>query len=515
MQIWRTRALTHVAAAWQYRWYAVAVAWVICLAGWVGVMFVPDTFQSEAKVYIDTDTLLGPLLRGLAITTDADQKVEVMLKTLITRPNLEQVIRLTDPSAEKASPAEMARRVDELMDLIEIRPLGPKNMYGIGYSNANPDYSQLVTQTLISILIDSNIGDKRRDAEGAKSFIDQRIAEYETMLRRAEKRRADFKAANLDILSKGPIGAQIDTANATLRAANEELNNALVRRNSLEAQLAEVPKTIAQTPIIIDATGEGRRAVASLEQAREALAELRSKYTDDYPDVVAARRAVEQLEKAEKTPSNNSEAPVGEPNPVYVELKKQISAEDVNVAIQQHRIGEAQKALSGARTDTTNAIEVETKYADLDRDYSTIEADYQALLKSRESARMSQALDDTDQTITIRVIEPPEKPQIPKWPNRPLINFLVLLGGIVGGAAVAFFLGYYSGHFVTGDQLLEAFDLPLIGVVAMGENTAEARRMRMASFSVVFSMMLLAVCYVTVVMTLKTSLHLNIGGFHV
>jgi len=252
----------------------------------------------------------------------------------------------------------------------------------------------------------------------------------------------------------------------------------------------------------------------SLEQAREALAELRSKYTDDYPDVVAAKRAVDELEKAQRAPAS-AEAPIGEPNPIYVELKKQISVEDVNVAIQQHRIAEAQKALSGARTDTTAAIEVETKYADLDRDYSTIEADYQALLKSRESARMSQALDDTDQAITIRVIEPPEKPQIPKTPNRPLVNFLVLLGGILGGTAIAFLLGNYSGHFVTGDQLLEAFDLPLIGVVAMGENTAEARRLRMASFSVVLSMMLLAVCYVTVVMTLKTSLHLTIGGFHV
>jgi len=411
----------------------------------------------------------------------------------------------------------MAQRVDLLIDQIEIRPLGPKNMYGIGYWNSNASYSQLVTQTLLSILIDSNIGDKRRDAEGAKSFIDQRIAEYEAMLRRAEKRRADFKAANLDVLAKGPIGTQIDAANSMLRSANEELNNAIVRRSSLEAQLAGVPKTIAQNPIIIDTGGgEGRRSVASLEQAREILAELRSKYTDDYPDVVAAKRAVDELEAVQKKPASaNAEAPSGEPNPVYVELKKQISAEDVNVAIQQHKIADAQKALAEAKTDTTKAIEVETKYSDLDRDYSTIEADYQALLKSRESARMSQALDDTDQTITIRIIEPPEKPQVPKSPDRPLLNLLVLLGGIASGAFVSFLLGYYSGHFVTGDQVLEAFDLPLIGVVAMGENTAEARRMRMTSVSVALSMVLLALCYVTVVMTLKTSLHLTIGGFHV
>ena len=154
MQIWRAKALTHVAAAWQYRWTAVAVAWIVCLVGWTGVIFIPDTYKSEAKVYIDTDTLLGPLLRGLAITTDADQKVEVMLKTLITRPNLEQVVRLTDPKADKLSAGQMAARVDALIEKVEIRPLGPKNMFGIGYSNPSPDYSQLVTQTLVSILIE-------------------------------------------------------------------------------------------------------------------------------------------------------------------------------------------------------------------------------------------------------------------------------------------------------------------------------------------------------------------------
>jgi polysaccharide chain length determinant protein (PEP-CTERM system associated) len=514
MQIWRAKALTHVAAAWQYRWTAVAVAWIVCLVGWTGVIFIPDTYESEAKVYIDTDTLLGPLLRGLAITTDADQKVEVMLKTLITRPNLEQVVRLTDPKADKLSAGQMAARVDALIEKVEIRPLGPKNMFGIGYSNPSPDYSQLVTQTLVSILIDSNIGDKRRDAEGAKSFIDQRIAEYESMLRRAEKRRADFRAANLDLLANGPVGAQVDAANTMLRSANEELSNAIVRRDSLAGQLGGVPKTVASNPIVIDTAGEGRRSVGTLEQAREALAELRSKYTEDYPDVVAARHAVEQLEKAQSAPVT-AETPTGEPNPFYVELKKQLSAEEVNVAIQQHRIAEAQQAIANAKSSTTKAIDVETKYADLDRDYSTIEGDYQALLKSRESARMSQALDDTDQTITIRVVEPPEKPQTPATPNRPLLNFLVLAAGILGGAAAAFFLGFYSGHFVTGDQVVEAFDLPLIGVVAMGENTVEARRMRMASVSIGLSVLLLAICYVTVAMTIRTSLHLMIGGFHV
>lgn len=107
MQSWKVQLLSHLSSAWQYRWYGIATAWLICLAGWIGVGAMPDVYQSEAKVYIDTDTLMRPLLKGLAVSTDPDQQVSVMLRTLVTRPNIEQVVRLTDPNAASMSAAAM------------------------------------------------------------------------------------------------------------------------------------------------------------------------------------------------------------------------------------------------------------------------------------------------------------------------------------------------------------------------------------------------------------------------
>lgn len=508
MQWWRVKLLESFSAAWQFRWYGVAAAWILCLVGWGGVAAMPDQYLAEAKVYIDTQTLLAPLLRGLAVSTDPDQQVEVMLKTLITRPNLEQVLRLTNPRAEKFTPAEMETEVNNLVEKIQIRSLGTKNMFGIGYVNDNNAYALLVTQTLLSILIDSNIGDKRRDAEGAKSFIDQRIAEYETMLRQAEKRRADFKAANLEIISRGTVATQVDAANAELKTATDSLALSQIKRDSLQKELGGVSAVIPAG----DVGGQRAGGAPTLAQAKRTLSDLRLRYTEDHPDVVAAKRMIADLEAQKKKGGSDDEAAGGVPNPVYSDLKHELSEEDVGIALLQHRIEQAKAEIITAKQDTTHAIEIETKYADLDRDYGTIFEDYQALLKSRESARMSQALDSQEQTIAIRVVEPPEKPQHPTFPNRPLFNSLVLLVGLAGGIAMAVLLGMNSGRFVTSDQMAEHFNVPLIGVVTLGLNPAEARRERLAAGAIAISMAVLGVVYLGVLLALNASIYSSIGA---
>ena len=83
-----------------------------------------------------------------------------------------------------------------------MEPEGVKNLFGIGYVDNNSDYAEAVTQSLLSILVNSNVGDARRDILGARSFIDQKISEYQAQLRDAEQRRAAFKEANLDVFDK-------------------------------------------------------------------------------------------------------------------------------------------------------------------------------------------------------------------------------------------------------------------------------------------------------------------------
>ncbi|HHQ14199.1 MAG TPA: hypothetical protein ENK16_04165, partial [Chromatiales bacterium] len=81
---------------WRYRWPAIAVACVLCLLGWGIVLFLPDVYRADARIYIDTESTLKPLLEGLTVDTDVMNEVDLMATALLSQENLEKVIAGTE-----------------------------------------------------------------------------------------------------------------------------------------------------------------------------------------------------------------------------------------------------------------------------------------------------------------------------------------------------------------------------------------------------------------------------------
>ena len=104
MQIHETiqQVITYLRGIWRFRWYAMGISWLVAVVGWVYVSALPDQYQSSAQVLVDTDSMLRPLLRGLAVESNIDQRVQLMTTTLMSRPNLEKLARMTDLEAQLA-----------------------------------------------------------------------------------------------------------------------------------------------------------------------------------------------------------------------------------------------------------------------------------------------------------------------------------------------------------------------------------------------------------------------------
>jgi uncharacterized protein involved in exopolysaccharide biosynthesis len=103
----RFELLSLISAFWRRRWYLLASAWLVSLLGWAVIVILPDKYESEARVYIDTSSLLGPLLRGIAIANNVEREVAFMQRTLLSRPNLQEVARATDLDLEVTTPIEL------------------------------------------------------------------------------------------------------------------------------------------------------------------------------------------------------------------------------------------------------------------------------------------------------------------------------------------------------------------------------------------------------------------------
>ena len=71
--------------AWRFRRWALAVAWGLCLIGWLVVYVIPDSYESHARVNVDTRTALRPLLQGIAVEPDVESQLNLVRQTLMGR----------------------------------------------------------------------------------------------------------------------------------------------------------------------------------------------------------------------------------------------------------------------------------------------------------------------------------------------------------------------------------------------------------------------------------------------
>ena len=517
MHNWKLRLLSQLTGAWQYRWYGLVAAFLICGLGWFGVALMPNTFESEAKVYIDTDTLLRPLLRGLAVTTDAEQEVNVMLRTLLSDTNVERVVRATDPNVASLTSLEMRDKIASIQRHVTLRDLGTANLYSISFRDPDPRYAQTVTQSLLSVLIDSNLGSQRHDTESAQSFLDGQIADYERKLADADRKRTDFKAAHISFFSNGSdnaidAGGGVSSATIQVSQARTNLDEAVARRNSLRAQVSATQATLdVNAPESAALAGSGSGLYGQLALARTKLAELRTHYTEQYPDVIAQKNMVARLQ-AEIASSPGGGSMQGIANPVYTALRSKLADEEANVALAQERLNAAQHRLEVSKGGAVDALGIERQYQDLNRDYNVLHENYQQLVARRESANISQAA-GSQQSATFRVIDPPLKPDRPIAPNRTLINFIVLLVGIGAGVGVALGINLIQDRFMDVEKLTESFSIPIIGTVSECDSAIDLAQNRRAVMLFSGGLGVLMLSYLIVLLVFHTQLAVSQGTF--
>lgn len=488
--------LSHLVMAWRWRWPALALAWAICLGGWIAVALMPNSYQSSARIFVDTDTLLGPLMRGIAVDVDIGRQVDVMQRTLMSRPNLESVLRMADLDITAATAEDRERLLKGLEKNVQIKAQG-KNLFQVSYQQQDPELAKRVVQSLLTIFVESNLGNNRKDMEQARRFIESQILQYERQLKAAEERLAQFKQQNAVYLTAGGAGGTyaqgLDAARQQLLELKRELDDATVRRAALSKSLADTPQFLevqSAPTVFIEGAGRGPSALAMrIGEMEKSLDALLLRFTPQHPDVVSARKMLEQMKgqlaqeeaAAEKAPPKRAGGPgrgptQQVPNAVYEQTRLKLVDMESTVQSLDRRYNDQKVALVRLEERAKLAPEVEAQFVALDRDYKVIKTNYDSLLARRESARLSQEMDTKADKVQFRIIDPPAAPPTPSSPNRPLLVSAVLAAGLGAAGGLAFLLMQLSDTFIAPRQLKDAFNLPILGSVSVVSNSGARRR---------------------------------------
>lgn len=476
----------HLIGMWRYRWTMVVVAWLVAIPCWYFVYNMPDVFEASAKVSVDSNSLLPDLTEGLTANENLVDEVDLVSKAMLTRPNLAEVARQTDLDLRANSPKELEELITGLQERVTIEGGGRPNSFAgrdnkiftISFEDTSREKATEVVSALLSTFVESSLGAQGDDAEMTGKAIKLEIEDHEGRLTRAEADLADFKKRNLGYMPDDGADyyTRLQTAMANVAATESEMRQLRQRRDEIVRQLEGEEPIFGLVPATAAQAAAGCSKAANLAQLQAQLSELQVDFTDKHPRIVMLRDTIAALESecAEERAAMGGKVQLVNPetnsldaNPVYQNLRLQLSDANVDLAALSEEYSSRRRQVAQLRADVDKIGQVEIDLKKLNRDYDVVEARHQELLKRWETLQSKKRLDPVTDSVQFNVLEPPFAEAEPVAPDRPLLLIAALIFALGVGGAVAFGLNQLKPVFYNRRSLARVAGIPVLGSVSM------------------------------------------------
>lgn len=479
---------------WAHRWLGLAAAWAVGAAGLAWVAVQPARWEASARIFANTDSILKPLMTGLTVQPNEELRIVMLSRLLISRPNIEKLVRTVGLDAPARSAEEREQIVDGVMKALEVKAAGRDNIYTLTFRDAEPGRAKETVQVLASMFIESSKGGKTEDTNAAKKFIDEQIAVYEKKLQEAENHLKEFRIRYFGMTpGEGKdFFVRMSETNALLSQARLELREAQKARDAFRQGLAnEESAHDANAAATATSAAMVTEIDARIDSMRRSLDTMLQKYTEDHPDVMGTRRVIRELEGQRRqlvAANPSSGRPVIPPatsgQRASETLKVSLAQAEASVASLTSRVAEYTQRYNGLKASAALVPELEAEYAQLNRDYDVNKKNYESLVARRESATISGEMQSVAGVSDFRLVDPPRVSPSPVSPNRRLLVPMVLIAALAAGLVVAYIANEVRPSFYDGRSLREACGLPLLGVVSMilSEPRRQAERRSLVLF---------------------------------
>lgn len=486
----------------------------------------PPAYRSTATILIEEQEVPTDLVRS-TITSYADQRIQTIKHQVMTRPNLWKVIEqygLYEGERRRLTTEEVLERMvhdidvrvisAEVVDRRTNQPIKATIAFTVSYDGETPELAQKVANEVTSLFLGENLRSRERHAHETTTFLQQESERLAGRLVELEGRLSTFKQEAAGALPElTQLNMQLlSQAERELTDVDQRINALEERKAYLEGQLTIVkpntPIVTASGERILDAgerlkalraqyassvgylssdhpdiirmgqeiealereTGEGPDAAEvrkRLEDEKTKLAAFRERYGDEHPDVSRTKTVVASLEQriAEIGPSAKPLPKPKAENPAYINLQAQLTATTSELrAVRVMRASHKRRAEQyGGRLERTP--ELEPRYMDLTRDLENSTKKYHDLRLRLMEAQVSEGLEFQRKGERFSLIDPPDLPEKPEWPNRPAIIFLGLILAMLGGGGVGAAVESLDRSVRSADMLASIVRVPPLAVI--------------------------------------------------
>ncbi len=410
----------------------------------------PKSYTSSTSMLVDDKNVIQPLMLGAAVATDVADRGKNAREVIFSRKIMGGVLERGGWMKDRPSAVEQDRLIEEIKKRTTFSnaPGGGNAIINIQYRDNQQQRAYLVTKAFADLFIAEVVAEKKTEILAAFEFIDKQAQEYQHKLAIAEDELRQLRASNLDARPGGEVelSARLIALNTRIENTTMELREAEMKRASLERQV----NGEAKVTVLATREGQFRARIAEL-QAK--LDTLRLSFYDTHPDIVQLKNQIRDLraeaaaqrERSEKaTPSERmdpDETVVN--NPVYQQLRRELSQNQLTTDALKSRIAEARRLLREETNRSKDLHGGDARLAELTRDYQINRDIYQDLLRRRERARVSMNLDSESLGLNLKILEPAALSPPANGPR----FWQFVLGGLALGILVPLGLFYSRMRF--------------------------------------------------------------------
>jgi polysaccharide chain length determinant protein (PEP-CTERM system associated) len=400
------------------------------------VAFLPDVYRSSATVLIERQQIPDELVRS-TVTSQLEIRLQTISQEILSRSRLEPLIEQFGLYADLKKRAPVEEVIERMRNDIRLDLKGGDRRrdsatvaFTLSYTGSDPEKVALVTNTLASYYIQENLKVRERQATGTAEFLRVQLEQMKARLEEQERHVTLFKERHM-----GELPQQMEANLKTL----EQLNGQLRLNNDSQVQVSERRAVLARQLEDAEnaATPDGPRAAGErLAELRRQLTDLRSRYTERYPDVARVKAEIATLETQlrDSPPAADARSErdrAASLSPHLAQLRQAFNEVELQGRALRGEAENLRRAISLYQLRVENAPKREQEFQGLARDYETGKELYRSLLVRQKEAELAESMEQRQKGEQFRIIDPATTSHEPAAPRRPqmlLMAFLLSLG---------------------------------------------------------------------------------------
>jgi polysaccharide chain length determinant protein (PEP-CTERM system associated) len=460
-------------------WIVLIPALILPIIAYGISHLVQPRYVSQTLVLVEQQKVPDSYVKPV-VTEDLSGRLASMKEQILSRSRLEPIIeRFNLYGTSKMS---MDDRIDAVRKNIDIKPIqseisrtGGLPGFFISYQASEARTAQLVCGEITSLFVSENLSDRTASAEGTTAFLQAQLADAKRNLDDQDSRLARFQEQNAGKLP-GEEGANLNmltSLNTQLDAATQSLSQLQQNRSYEEAMLAQQS---AQSSIATGGAVAPQTQQVELESLLTQEADLTSRYTNDYPDVVTVRRKIKELRaQMAKAPTTSAIPSASTPNRTdslsVQQLRAQLRALEQAIAQKQRDQAQIQSQIRGYQGRIQSSPAVQEQFKNITRDYQTAQQFYDDLLNKMNQSKMATDLEKRQQGESFKVMDAPNLPEEPTFPNRWVFAGGGFMMGLALGLLIVAVLEYRDTALRSERDIWAFTKLPTLAVIGLADDT--------------------------------------------